>query len=92
MRCASTKPSAPKARAWRAITCVADMDEAGCAANLEKNAGFPRWLAVAVARNQMFWAEGKLNYASSAEVTALHPRFRSMEGWIAEHAPMVRFA
>ena len=65
---------------------------AACADGLEKNAGFPRWLAVAVARNQMFWAEGRLDYASSDAIAALHPTFRTMQAWVAEHAPLVRFA
>lgn len=72
------------------IHCVADMSEATYATNLEQNAGFPQWLAVAVACNQMFWAEGKLDYASSDEVMALHPNFRTMEAWATEHAPLVK--
>ena len=75
-----------------AIQCVEGMSEASFADNLEANAGFPRWLAVAVARNHIFWAEGKLDYASSDAVLALHPTWRTMEAWVAEHAALVRFA
>lgn len=75
-----------------AITCVEDMSEAAYAEGLEQKAGFPSWLAVAVARNQGFWAEGKLDYPSSDAVLALHPTFRTMESWVAEHAPLVHFA
>jgi len=76
-----------------AIHCAADLTEADYASSLEKNAGFPRWLAAAVARSQtFFWAEGKLDYASADAVRALHPNFRSMEEWVREHAALVRFA
>ena len=68
------------------------MSEAAFADHLETNAGFPRWLAVAVAHNHMFWAEGKLDYASSEPVLQLHPVFRTMEAWVQEHAPLVRFS
>ena len=49
-------------------------------------------LRLAVARNHTFWAEGRLDYPSSEAVLALHPTFRTMEAWVKEHAPMVRFA
>lgn len=75
-----------------AIQCVEDMSESSYAEHLEANAGFPRWLAVAVARNHIFWADGKLDYGSSDAVLALHPTWRTMEAWISEHAPLVRFA
>ena len=75
-----------------AITCVADMSESAFAEGLEQNAGFPRWLAVAVARNHIFWAEGKLDYGSSDAVVALHPTPRTMEAWVKEHAPLVSFS
>lgn len=72
------------------ITCVDNLSEADYADSLEKNAGFPGWLAAAVARNQIFWAESKLDYASSEPVLALHPEFRTMEAWVKEHAPLVK--
>ena len=68
------------------IACKEGMSEAAFADHLETNAGFPRWLAVAVAHNHMFWAEGKLDYASSEPVLQLHPVFRTMEAWVQEHA------
>ena len=74
------------------IACKEGMSEAAFADHLETNAGFPRWLAVAVAHNHMFWAEGKLDYASSEPVLQLHPIFRTMEAWVQEHAPLVRFS
>lgn len=74
------------------IHCVDDMSEGGFADHLEKNAGFPRWLAVAVAKNHIFWAEGKLDYPSADLVEGLHPKFRTMEEWVEEHAPLVKFA
>ena len=66
--------------------------EADFATHLEKNASFPRWLALAVARNHIFWADGKLDYPSAELVLALHPTFRTMEEWVKEHAPLVKFA
>ena len=76
------------------IHCVEGMSESSFADNLERLdcSAFPCWLAVAVARNHMFWAEGKLDYGSSDAVLALHPTWRTMEAWVAEHAPRVRFA
>ena len=74
------------------ISCVADLSEEAYAEQLEQKAGFPGWLAAAVARNQLFWAEGKLDYQSSDAILALHPTFRTMESWVAEHAPLVRFS
>ena len=68
------------------------MSEESFADHLETNAGFPRWLAVAVARNQILWAEGKLGYPSSEGVLAIHPTFRTMEEWVSEHKHLVRFA
>lgn len=74
------------------ITCHEGMSEAAFADHLETNASFPRWLAIAVARNQLFWAEGKLDYASSEPILRLHPTFRTMEAWVKEHAPLVQFS
>jgi uncharacterized protein YbjT (DUF2867 family) len=55
-----------------------------------KKAGFPAWLANAVSwAISEFWGKGKLNNPSSANVLALCPPRRTMQQWIAEHAPLV---
>lgn len=58
------------------------------ASNAEK-AGFPAWLAKAVCINfTEFWAKGELNYPSSSEVLEVCAPKRTMEMWVAEHAPL----
>mmetsp|Transcript_6352 Transcript_6352/g.15684 ORF Transcript_6352/g.15684 Transcript_6352/m.15684 type:complete len:305 (-) Transcript_6352:171-1085(-) len=49
-------------------------------------AGFPDWLAEAVALGmEAFWGAGKMDYPSSAEVLELCPPKRTMKQWIDEH-------
>eukprot|EP00928_Gymnodinium_smaydae_P056787 TRINITY_DN40114_c0_g1_i1.p1 TRINITY_DN40114_c0_g1~~TRINITY_DN40114_c0_g1_i1.p1 ORF type:complete len:329 (+),score=54.05 TRINITY_DN40114_c0_g1_i1:3-989(+) len=51
-----------------------------------KAAGFPDWLAVAVATGMdLFWGKGKMAYASSPAVMELSAPKRTMEAWIQEH-------
>eukprot|EP00413_Alexandrium_margalefii_P016008 CAMPEP_0204524962 /NCGR_PEP_ID=MMETSP0661-20131031/7653_1 /ASSEMBLY_ACC=CAM_ASM_000606 /TAXON_ID=109239 /ORGANISM="Alexandrium margalefi, Strain AMGDE01CS-322" /LENGTH=308 /DNA_ID=CAMNT_0051530737 /DNA_START=50 /DNA_END=976 /DNA_ORIENTATION=+ len=58
------------------------------AANAVK-AGFPSWLAEAVAKSCVeFWAKGSMNYGSSKAVLSLRPPQRTIEQWIKEHTPL----
>lgn len=54
-----------------------------------EKAGFPTWLATAVSLNFVqFWNLGKLDYPSSPEVLEVCAPRRTMEMWVAEHAPL----
>jgi len=67
-----------------AVSCPASEWIAGA-----EKAGFPAWLANAVSLNfAQFWNLGKLDYPSSPEVLEICAPKRTMEMWIAEHAPM----
>lgn len=72
----------------RAVEC----DPSSYQAGLVMGAGFPEWLAQAITTaNMTFWATGAANYESSPEVKELHPQFRTMEEWVKEMAPLVKF-
>jgi hypothetical protein len=76
----------------RAIKC--DPVASGKFCRALKSAGVPGWLAEGITTTHTdFWAPGKLDYASSPAVLALHPpeQWRTMEQWVAEHAPLVQF-
>ena len=60
------------------------------AAGLEQ-AGFPDWLARAVAVGQArYGAAGMNDYPSSEAVLALHPTFRTFQAWVDEHKALVK--
>jgi len=55
-------------------------------AKAAEGAGFPDWLAAAIALGmESFWGTGKMDYPSSAEVLELCPPKRTMKQWIGEH-------
>jgi len=57
-----------------------------------EQAGFPDWLARAVAVAQArYAAEGLNDYPSSEAVLALHPTFRTFQAWVDEQKPLVQF-
>ena len=51
-------------------------------------AGFEPWLARAASHNFERWEAGDLAFTSSAEVLALAPPKRTMEGWVKQWAPL----
>ena len=71
----------------QAVQCEPASFEAGMVA-----AGFPEWLAKAITTAGMtFWATGAADYESSPEIKELHSQFRTMEQWVKEMAPLVKF-
>ena len=66
-------------------------DAAAYSKGLE-GAGFPEWLAASVTKtHSVFWDGNALDFESSPEVKALLPKFRTLEEWVAEMAPLVSF-
>ena len=62
---------------------------------LVQGAGFPDWLATSVGKTHtVFWDYGGLDYESSDEILDLmsDSKWRGMEDWINEMAPMVQFS
>ena len=61
------------------------------AKGLVGGAGFPEWLATSVAKSHtVFWEGNATDYQSPPEIKELHPKFRTFEEWVAEHAHLVK--